>query len=134
MIVRGRKKFKEFKEYPCSLVLRNNGKAFVDLQSPDIILASMYGNAGLNFPVDTKSGKTAGPVKGAFLVGSGKMIRPHRHENTTINALITLRYVDVGVRQYRTAAKKYPASIWKKLLRQQPRTFRISTSEKSSWV
>ena len=46
----GRKKFKEFKEYPCSLVLRNLGNGLVHLEEPSIMLASMYGDAGFRVP------------------------------------------------------------------------------------
>jgi hypothetical protein len=106
-IEEGRKKFKEFKEFPCSLVLKNNGNARVDLKSVDIMLGSMYGDSGFTFPVDMKLGGAAGPMKRAFL-GRGKMIRPTHYQNATISALVTLHYVDVGMRQYRTMVKKYP--------------------------
>lgn len=106
-IEEGREKFKEFKDYPCSLVLKNNGNALVHLESVDIMLGSMYGDSGFTFPVDTTLGRAVGPTKRAFL-GRGKMIRPTRHQNTTISALITLRHVGVGMRQYRTMVKKYP--------------------------
>ena len=106
-IQEGREKFKEFKEYPCSPVLKNNGNAFVHLESVDIMLGSMYGDSGFTFPVDTTLGRAVGPMKRAFL-GRGKMIRPTHHQNTTISALITLRYVAVGMRQYRTMVRKYP--------------------------
>lgn len=46
-------------------------------------------------------------MKRAFL-GGGKMIRPTHHQNTTISALITLRHVGLGIRQYRMMVKKYP--------------------------
>jgi hypothetical protein len=106
-IEQGRDKFKEFKEFPCSLVLKNNGNAFVHLESFDIMLGSMYGDSGFTFPVDTKIGQAAGPLKRAFL-GRGKMVRPSRTHNTTISALITLRHVGVGMRQYRQMLKEFP--------------------------
>jgi hypothetical protein len=37
-IEEGREKFKQFKEFPCSLVLKNNGNTFVHLESVDIML------------------------------------------------------------------------------------------------
>ena len=77
------------------------------LESVDIMLGSMYGDLGFTFPVDTRVGRAAGPLKRAFL-GREKMIRPTRTQNTTISALITLRQVGVGMRQYRTMVKKYP--------------------------
>lgn len=107
-IGQGRKKFKEFKDFPCSLVLKNNGNAFVQLDSFEIMLGSMYGNAGFTFPVDTKLGRAAGPMKRTFSLGHGEMIRSQQNHNTTISALITLRHVGIGMRQYRMMVKKYP--------------------------
>jgi hypothetical protein len=52
-IEEGREKLKQFKEFPCSLVLKNNGNTFVHLESVDIMLGSMYGDSGFTFPVDT---------------------------------------------------------------------------------
>jgi hypothetical protein len=103
----GREKFKEFKEFSCSLVLRNNGNIFVHLEDKDIMLGSMYGDSGFSFPVDVTLGRAVGPLKRAFL-GRGKMIRPSHFQNTTISALVTLRYVPVGRRHYRQMLKKYP--------------------------
>jgi hypothetical protein len=95
-IEEGREKFKQFKEFPCSLVLYNKGNVFVHLESVDIMLGSMYGDSGFTFPVDTKLGRAAGPLKRAFL-GRGKMVRPNRTQNTTISAVITLRHVAIGI-------------------------------------
>jgi hypothetical protein len=47
----GRKKFKEFKEFPCCIVLRNTGNAFVNVETPAIVLGAMYGDAGYKIPV-----------------------------------------------------------------------------------
>lgn len=103
----GREKFKEFKEYPCSLVLKNNGNAFVQLESVDIMLGAMYGDAGFTFPVDARLGRGVGPLKRAFL-GRGKMIRPTHTQNTTISAIITLRYVPIGSWQFQRVVKESP--------------------------
>lgn len=94
----GREKFKEFKDYPCALVLRNLGNVTVNLEDPSIMLGSMYGDAGFHVPVWTGDGPMPAEkpdLVPAFL-GRGKMIRPKHHQNTTISALITLRYVGVG--------------------------------------
>jgi hypothetical protein len=106
----GRKKFKEFKNFPCCVVLQNNGNAYVHSESPHIVLGAMYGNAGFKIPIYL--GKGAPPKERpeptpAFL-GGGKMIRKGQHSNTTISALITLRQVAVGMRQYRKMLKKFP--------------------------
>jgi hypothetical protein len=106
-IEEGREKFQEFKEFPCSLVLKNNGNVLVDLETVDIMLGSMYGDSGFSFPVDTSHGVAVGPITPAFL-GRGKMIRPTHVQNTTISALITLRQVPVGMRQFRKMVKEYP--------------------------
>jgi hypothetical protein len=100
-IEEGRKKFKEFKGYPCSLVLKNNGNAFVHLETPDIMLGSMYGNAGFRVPVWLGNGPMPSerPDLDRAFLGGGKMIRPARYQNTTISALISLRHVGVGSRR-----------------------------------
>jgi hypothetical protein len=105
-----RKKFKEFKEFPCSLVLKDNGNAFVHLESVNIMLGSMYGNAGFRIPVFVGDGpmpREMPKIEPAFL-GGGKMIRSSGRANTTISALITLRHVGVGMRRYSTMVAKYP--------------------------
>jgi hypothetical protein len=94
-IEEGREEFKQFKEFPCSLVLYNKGNVFVHLESVDIMLGSMYGDSGFTFPVDTKLGRKAGPLKRAFL-GRGKMVRPNRTQNTTFGSDVAV--VAVGVR------------------------------------
>ena len=103
------KKFHEFKDYPCSLVLRNNGNRLVPVEDARIVLGAMYGDAGFTFPFDTTTGTAAGPLKHAFL-GRGKMIRPNwsKPQNTTISAVVTLRYVAVGMEIYRRFMKKHP--------------------------
>jgi len=129
----GKKKFREFKEYPCSLVLKNNRDAFVHLDSVDIMLGSMYGNSGFTFPVDTKSRRAAGPMKRAFL-GGGKMIPQlitRTRQSAPLSRCVTLMSVCGNTTQW---SRDIPIWTWRKLLRRQLRSFRISTSEKSSWV
>jgi hypothetical protein len=91
-IAAGRKKFKEYKEYCCGLVLFNAGRQLVFLDTPMTMLGSMYGDSGFTFPFNTETGiGDASQTKQAFL-GRGKMIRPNwKHpENTTISAIITV--------------------------------------------
>jgi hypothetical protein len=91
-VAAGRKKFKEYKEYCCGLVLFNAGRPLIFLDSPDIMLGSMYGDSGFTFPVSLQTGVgDASKTKHAFL-GRGKMIQPHwkQPENTTISAIITV--------------------------------------------
>ena len=106
-INQAREKFQEFKEFPCSLVLRNRGRALVHADSPHIMLGAMYGDAGFTLPVNVETGQT-GPLEPAFL-GRGKMIRPGigTPQNTTINALITLRNYAVGMKRAAKIVRKY---------------------------
>ena len=92
------KKFKEYEAYPCALVLYNNNAALVDVTKPELVLGAMYGNVGIVIPFNVETGEATGSEYDAFLAG-GKMIRPHwkQAENTRISALITLRYVEVGL-------------------------------------
>jgi len=97
----GREKFKEFKEYPCSIVLRNNGNAFVHAERPEIMLGAMYGDTGFTLPINTTTGTACGDLTPAFL-GRGKMFRygdGDNARNKTMSALITLRHVGVGSRR-----------------------------------
>jgi hypothetical protein len=94
-IGQGRKKFKEFKEYCCGLVLFNAGAPLIFLDSPDIMLGSMYGDSGFTFPFNTETGVgDSSKLKPEFL-GRGKMIRPHwtKAENTTISAIIVVEII-----------------------------------------
>jgi hypothetical protein len=103
----GRKKFQEFRDFPCSIVLRNNGNIFVHLESRDIMLGSMYGDSGFTFPVGPNVTVANGPLRHAFL-GRGKMVHPDSVQNTTISSLITLRYVAVGRELYRMMIRERP--------------------------
>jgi hypothetical protein len=70
----GRRKFKQFKEYSCSIVLRNNGNALVNAERAEMMLGAMYGDAGFTMPIHTKTGTASGDPTAAFL-GRGKMFR-----------------------------------------------------------
>lgn len=70
----GRKKFKEYKEYQCSIVLWNNGHPGVHLERREIMLGAMYGDAGFRVPINTTIGAACGEPTHAFL-GRGKMFR-----------------------------------------------------------
>jgi len=85
-----RDQFKQFKDFPCGLVLCNLGTPDVDLENAAIMLGAMYDDAGFTFPVVRGKGDET-QIKHAFLE-HGKMIRAHRKtpQNTTISALITL--------------------------------------------
>jgi hypothetical protein len=106
----GRKKFKEFKEFPCCVVLRNTGNAFVAVENPAIALGAMYGDSGVKIPVYVGPGPSptdCPPPQQAFL-GGGKMIRNDYTQNTTISALVSLRHVAVGMCRMRSIFKEHP--------------------------
>jgi hypothetical protein len=97
-IEEGRRKFKEYKEFPCSIVLWNNGRPLLHLHKPGIVLGAMYGDTGFKLPIDIATGTACGELEPAFL-GRGKMLRygdGDNAKNKTISALITLRHVRVG--------------------------------------
>ncbi len=105
----GRVKFKQFKEFPCAVVLQNNGNIFVHLDRPHVVLGAMYGDTGFKVPVWLGNGlpPEPPPVTQVFL-GRGKMLRGRTQQNTTISALITLRRVGAGWLRYRKMVKEFP--------------------------
>jgi hypothetical protein len=92
-IDQGRDKFKQFKQCCCCcLVLFDAGRPLLLLDSPDVMLGAMYGDAGFTFPVNMTTGiGDAGQLKQTFL-GRGKMIRPNwsQAQNTTLSAVIVV--------------------------------------------
>jgi hypothetical protein len=101
----GRKKFKEYEEFPCCVVLQNNGNVLVDMETPAVVLGAMYGKIGFQVPVYVGRGIPSGPappIQPAFL--SGARMQPDR--NRTISALITLRLVEIGRLRLRKIRKE----------------------------
>ena len=87
----GRDKFRNTADYVCALVLAAPPGSFVELESPEIMLGAMYGDFGFRIPVDVDSGSAdVSSISTEFIVGRGKMVRPHRLQNTRITALITV--------------------------------------------
>ena len=86
-----REKFKEFKEYSCSLVAFNVDDRQANLD-PLFVLGSTLGNLGFATDFDTVEGRTVkGSERNVFL-GGGKMINYKRKQpqNTTISAIVVL--------------------------------------------
>lgn len=109
-IADGRRKFKEFKEFPCCVVMQNNQNFFVPSEKPEIVLGAMYGDAGFTVPIylgDDPPPKPPPAVQRAFL-GGGKMIRGNDISNTTISALLTIRRVPVGLNRLKKIWKEFP--------------------------
>jgi hypothetical protein len=102
----GRKKFKEFKELSCCVVLQNNGNVLMDIEHPPIVLGAMYGKVGFTVPLYVGAGALSEPPppQQAFL--GGAQFLPDK--NTTISALISLRQVAVGKRRLRKIRDENP--------------------------
>jgi hypothetical protein len=86
-----RKKFKEYKEYSCSLVVFNVDDRQARLD-PLTVFGAMLGNLGIAMDFNSLKGMAVvGTEKNVFLDGgkmiNGKMIQP---QNTTISAIIVL--------------------------------------------
>jgi hypothetical protein len=95
-ITAARRQFKEYKEYPCCLVLFDRDPIRPILECADIVLGSMYGDIWITGArLDKSRARAFGTPRKEFR-GGGKMLRPPRNQifNTRISALITLRYYD----------------------------------------
>jgi hypothetical protein len=95
-ISEARKKFKEYRGYPCCLVLYDCDPLRPMLEIPEVMLGSMYGDVWITGAhLDRRHARAFGDPRREFRSG-GKMSRPPRIRptNTRISALITLRYVN----------------------------------------
>lgn len=104
----GRTKFKEYKEYPCCVVLQNNGTIFMDIEHPAIVLGAMYGKVAFSVPVYVGDGprrEPPPPIQQGFTTGA--QMQPSK--NQTISALISLRRVAVGKLRLRKIRRENPA-------------------------
>jgi hypothetical protein len=91
-----RSQFKEFKKYPCSLVVYNIDDKQARLR-PIYVFGAMLGNLGFVMRFDSTEGKAVkGTEKNVFLNG-GKMLNKNQPQNTTISAIIVLEeFLDNG--------------------------------------
>lgn len=101
-INRASRQFKEFKEWPCSLVLYNPGHPRIDIHEPRTIFEAMLGNSGVSYAVDTTTGRLLTPPQDIF-EGDAKMFRDR---NTTISAIIVLEEYLRGYRRGRVDEQK----------------------------
>jgi hypothetical protein len=87
-----RRKFKEFKEYSCSLVVYCIDDALGRFLDAEHVLGAMLGDLGITAEYDPEKGEViAGSEKNAFLSG-GRMVNPRdgTPQNTTISAVVVL--------------------------------------------
>lgn len=98
-----REKFREYKEFPCSLVLYNVDAFLVDLDDWTIVMGSMLGDAGFRFAVDRELGRAVGGFTPAFLK-RGRMIdyKRMKPQNTSISSVVVLENFTLGQRRLRS--------------------------------
>lgn len=100
-IDQARKKFKEYKDYPCSLVIHlTRGFALID--DPKVIYGAMHGDPAIEFLVDKEKGRVVPDSQREVFTKDGRMTQPHWKDpqNTTINAIIALRGVRIGEKRF----------------------------------
>jgi hypothetical protein len=103
-IEEGTRKFKSTTGYVCCLVLAAPPGSFVQLNEPNYMLGAMYGDVGFRVPFDPEGRDLVDTeVTSEFLIGKGKMVRPSRHQNTRIAALISIQAFAV----WHLAMRKY---------------------------
>lgn len=103
----GQKKFKEYKEFPCCVVMQNNGNMSAMFEEPTAVLGAMYGRVGFRVPLYVADGPPTEPVpplRPEFTQGGWF----HPNHNTRISALITLRRIAVGERRLRRIRQDNP--------------------------
>src|SRR5882724_11953958 len=119
-IQEGRRKFREYKQYACGLVLYNAGKPLVDLRW-EFIYGAMLGNLGYSIPFDTAKGILVGkPSLTPVFTHGGEMHRekdsvPIEPQNTTISAIVVLGLLPVGKRRLEIEAVKKARELGREL-------------------
>lgn len=106
-IKKGQKKFKEFKEFPCCIVMQNNGNISMMIEEPSAVLGVMYGRIAFHVPVCVGTGRPTEPAPPPTLGFTGGAWFQPNH-NTRISALITLRRIAVGKRRLRRIRQDNP--------------------------
>jgi hypothetical protein len=96
-----RKKYKDFENCCCSLVLYNVD-APLDINKPMFVIGAMLGDFGVQFGFDPRAGRLVGDPSWAFLK-RGKMVDERRLHtwNTTISAIVVLEKFPLGLRRLR---------------------------------
>jgi hypothetical protein len=104
-IQQGRRKFREFKDEPCVLVIYNAGKPLVDLRW-QMIYAAMLGNLSFSVPLCPPGEASFVKPELSFKYASGGGMHREKDghfvdvQNTTISAIAVLELLDVGKRRF----------------------------------
>jgi hypothetical protein len=94
-IEKAREKFKEYRDWCCSLVVYNVDN-WESREDPERVYAAMLGDLGFTMQLDTSTGVVdESSFQEAFLK-RGKMIRPKttKPQNTTVSAIIILEHYE----------------------------------------
>lgn len=119
-IKEGTKKFREYKQYPCGLVLYNAGRPLVDLRW-EFIYGAMLGNLGYSIPFDPAAGALVDkPTLTPVFTHGGQMHRekdsvPIAPQNTTISAIVVLELFPVGKRRLEIEAARKARELGREL-------------------
>ena len=100
-IDQARKKFQGFKEFPCSLVLfAGQGLALLDQWK--VMFGAMHGDREFQQLIDTRTGRPIPGTEAEVFGRGGRMTQPHWQVplNTTINAVIALRWIPIGQKRF----------------------------------
>jgi len=115
-----REKFREYKEYICSLVVFNIGDSSFR-PDPRIVFGAMLGNLGIAADFDIEKGEVIQESKRNVFGDSGKMIdyKGKQSQNTTISAIIVLEKfldnieIEKAMRdEEKRHGKKFEGSEW----------------------
>jgi hypothetical protein len=92
------KQFKEYKEWPCGLVLYNLGNPLASIENAFEMLGSMHDELSIPLELDIEKHEAESNSKGASFGSGGYMIQPNWKiaQNKTFSALITLRYIQTS--------------------------------------
>lgn len=107
-ITESQRKFTEFKEFPCALVIYNAGDPDTLLE-PEYVFGGMLGDPGFSMVFDTER-CTSLPetARNVFLRQGGKMMRykTRDFQNTRINAIIVLEQCTLRNRAFENATSE----------------------------
>lgn len=107
----GKKKFSEFKDSVCALVLFNDS-SLVEIENPRAILGAMYGDVGFTFNPRMDASQPKPELRQGFL-NRGKMVNRAKSvaQNRTISAILTLTEIRPHFELVRNLVKS-GAGIW----------------------
>ncbi|MFI5181564.1 MAG: helix-turn-helix domain-containing protein [Thermoanaerobaculia bacterium] len=119
------KKFKEFPDESCSIVLFNRS-AMTFLDDPFTMFGAMHGRPEIQIPYDTTKGQLVFEERRNVLSRKGAKMTPAGRatpQNTRISSLIGIRTVDIGMTRMARYLHRFPGDTWLKHLRDDVQEF-----------